>query len=83
MKSLADLVLQWRANPILFVRDALDAEPTDQQKQALKAFAEPGARVAIASGHGTGKSTLMAWLILWSLTCFDDVKAPVTAPTGH
>lgn len=81
--TLTDLILAWRDDPCLFVRDALDATPTEQQTQALRAFAAPGARVAIASGHGTGKSTLMAWLILWALTCFDDVKAPVTAPTAH
>ena len=80
---LADTVERWAQDPVLFVREALEAEPSEQQAEALYAFAQPGARVTIASGHGTGKSTLMAWLILWALTCFDDVKIPTTAPTAH
>jgi hypothetical protein len=38
-------------------------------------------RIAIASGHGTGKSTLMAWLTIWFQTCFPRNKARVTAGT--
>lgn len=83
MDELIAYVKRWRESPVLFVKEALGAEPSPQQAAALEAFAKPGARVTIASGHGTGKSTLMAWLILWSLTCFDDVKIPTTAPTAH
>ncbi len=83
LSDVADVVAAWRASPPLFVREALQAQPSQQQLQALEAFAAPGARVAIKSGHGTGKSTLMSWLIFWALTCFDDVKCPVTAPTAH
>lgn len=77
------MVDQWRNDPVLFVREALGAEPTAQQQEALRALAKAGSRVAIRSGHGTGKSTMMAWTILWGLTCFWDVKIPVTAPTAH
>ena len=80
---LAEIVVKWRADPVLFVKQALQAEPTEQQAQALRAFAKPGSRVAIKSGHGTGKSTLMSWLLLWGLVCFQDIKAPTTAPTAH
>jgi hypothetical protein len=30
-------------------------------------------REATASGHGIGKSALVAWLILWALSTFEDV----------
>lgn len=83
MDDLVGAVAKWRAAPTLFVREALDADPSAQQVQALEAFARSGARVTIASGHGTGKSALMAWLVLWGLTCYDDVKIPTTAPTAH
>jgi hypothetical protein len=39
-------------------------------------------RVAVASGHGVGKSALVAWLILWSLSTRIDTKVVVTANTG-
>lgn len=36
---------------------------------------------AVASGHGIGKSALVAWIILWSLSTFEDTKGIVTANT--
>lgn len=38
-------------------------------------------RAAISSGHGIGKSTLIAWIILWSLSTMADARAVVTANT--
>jgi hypothetical protein len=38
-------------------------------------------QIAVASGHGVGKSTLVAWLIEWALTTFEDCKGVVTANT--
>lgn len=38
-------------------------------------------REATASGHGIGKSTLVAWLILWAVTTLEDTRGVVTANT--
>ena len=38
-------------------------------------------RVAVASGHGIGKSALVAWLVLWALSTFEDTMGVVTANT--
>lgn len=38
-------------------------------------------QMAIASGHGIGKSALVAWLILWALSTMEDTKGVVTANT--
>lgn len=72
-----------RADPVRFVREALEAEPTEQQAALLRAASKPGAHVAVRSGHGTGKSTSMAWLLLWFLCTHPDARVPATAPTGH
>lgn len=40
-------------------------------------------QIAIASGHGIGKSALVAWLILWALSTFEDTKGVVTANTEN
>jgi hypothetical protein len=40
-------------------------------------------RVAVASGHGVGKSALVAWLILWAFSTFEDTKGVVTANTEN
>lgn len=36
---------------------------------------------AIASGHGIGKSAIVSWIILWSLSTFEDTTGVVTANT--
>lgn len=36
---------------------------------------------AVASGHGIGKSTLVAWLIKWAMDTFEDTRGVVTANT--
>jgi hypothetical protein len=50
----------------------------------LKAGESPARaiRIAVASGHGVGKSALVAWLILWALSTRIDTKVVVTANTG-
>jgi hypothetical protein len=73
----------YRKDPVLFVRKVLGAEPTEQQIQLLQAVAPPGARVSVRSGHGTGKTTSLAWIILWHVSLYGDCKVPCTAPTAH
>lgn len=38
-------------------------------------------QIAIASGHGVGKSATVAWIILWGFTTFPDTRGVVTANT--
>lgn len=38
-------------------------------------------QVAVASGHGIGKSALVSWLILWAICTFEDTRGVVTANT--
>ncbi len=49
----------------------------------LRAGGKMGATVreAIASGHGPGKSALVAWIILWAMSTFEDTRGIVTAST--
>jgi len=82
-ERIIDLVISWRNDPVKFVIECLGVVPSPQQTEALRAFACDNARVAIKSGHGTGKSTLLSWLILWGITTHQHIKIPVTAPTAH
>lgn len=38
-------------------------------------------QIAVASGHGIGKSALVSWLILWAMSTFEDTRGVVTANT--
>jgi hypothetical protein len=40
-------------------------------------------RIAVASGHGCGKSSLVSWLILWAISTFEDTKGVITANTDN
>jgi len=42
---------------------------------------EDAVQIAVTSGHGIGKSALVAWLILWAISTFEDTKGVVTANT--
>jgi hypothetical protein len=71
-------------------KDALAGEsgPEEWQCDVLKALgdglgASPGEalRIAVASGHGIGKSALVAWIILWAMSTFINTRGVVTANT--
>lgn len=54
----------------------------------LRAGMAPGAAMmpvlqAVASGHGVGKSALVAWLIWWAMSTCPDAKVVLTANTGQ
>ena len=38
-------------------------------------------QIAVASGHDIGKSALVAWLVLWGTTTFEDTRGIITANT--
>jgi len=70
----------YRQYPINFVREIFNAHPDPQQQWFLQAVAENDS-VAVKSGHGTGKTTCLAWLIMWFLSLWYGSRAVATAPT--
>ena len=71
---------EWRRSPRRFVTEVFDPAPTLEawQGQALDLVGEHD-RVAIRSGHGVGKTTLVAWIVLWFLLTRFPTRVPVTA----
>jgi hypothetical protein len=61
---------EWQTKILTLVRDGL-LTPNE------------AIQVAVSSGHGIGKSTLVAWLILWSMSTMVDTKGIVTANTEN
>ena len=63
--------------------------PLDWQIQVLKDVSsglltiDEAILIARTSGHGIGKSALVAWLILWAISTFEDTKGVVTANTEN
>lgn len=73
----------WRADPERYARDRLGMSSTWQQRQVFEAIRDPGAKVSVRSGHGTGKTGATAAILWWFLECFEYSKIPCTAPTSH
>lgn len=63
---------EWQLQQLNFIADALKAG----------ARAEGAIRIAVASGHGIGKSALVSWIILWALVTYPQTKIVITANTG-
>lgn len=58
---------EWQRDILNLIRDGL---PIDA-----------AIRIAVASGRGIGKSTTIAWIILWAMATMPDTKVKVTANT--
>lgn len=79
---LAEFVNRYYSDPVLFVREVLGAEPDAEQSQVLRWIAAGERRISVRSGHGVGKTTVLAWAIVWfALTRFPQ-KTVCTAPTS-
>jgi phage terminase large subunit len=65
-------------NPVLFVTELLGATPEPWQIEALNAIGEHD-RVSIRAGHGVGKTTFEAWVVLWFMLTRYPYKIPITA----
>jgi phage terminase large subunit len=71
------------ADPVDWVRVVFRVEPDEQQVAILRAYAKPGSHVSVRAGHGVGKSTVAAWVILHFLSFNPDCRVPCTAPSSH
>lgn len=69
-------ILEWRTNPLQFVREVLFIEPDAWQADALQTLAgsemKPRRRLVMKSCTGAGKSSLLAWVGWHRLLCFAD-----------
>lgn len=63
--------------------------PDEWQKAVLCAVGQgiismsTAIKIAVSSGHGIGKSALVAWLILWAMATSTDTRGVVTANTNN
>jgi len=75
-------------NPLMFVRECIGLEPDDWQVDFLASVANPSnplgeRKISCRSGHGTGKSTVVCWALLWHLFFRFPQKSVVTAPSQN
>jgi len=80
--ALVDFVNRYHDQPVLLVQEVLGSEPDDKQSALLNAVARGDRRVAVRSGHGVGKTTVLAWLIIWWMLTRFPQKTAATAATS-
>ncbi len=71
-----------RDDPVFFCRHVLGIRPWQRQREVLRALRDHE-RVAVRSGHGTGKSFIAAAATLWFLYAHYPAKVITTAPTWN
>ncbi len=71
-----------RTDAVYFVETMLGANPTSQQKEILEAYSRGDNRISARSGHGIGKSSVLAWIVLHHGLFKQDAKTLMTAPTS-
>ncbi|WFQ78160.1 terminase (plasmid) [Xenorhabdus sp. SF857] len=74
-----DFAASYRSRPLAFICDIIGMEPSFQQIEVINALTPVGARVSVASGHGTGKSHLTAALCLHFIITHPESLCMLTA----
>jgi phage terminase large subunit len=79
---LAEFIERYYDEPVLFVQEVLGAEPDEYQSQVLRWIAEGERQISVRSGHGVGKTTTLAFAIVWFACTRFPQKTVCTAPTS-
>jgi hypothetical protein len=92
LETIADELVACRGDPELFVDRMFDwdgpelksAAPEPWQREVLRAIRDglplgKAIRIAVASGHGVGKTALVSWIVLWSMATMTDCRGILTA----
>jgi hypothetical protein len=92
LDSIADELVACRADPLLFVRTMFPWDgpelkgggPEPWQQEVLEAIRDGlplgrAVRLAVASGHGIGKTALVSWIVLWAISTCTDTRGILTA----
>jgi len=69
-------------DPSLLVREVLGAEPEPYQDDVMRAVARGDRKISVRSGHGVGKTTVLAWIVVWFILTRFPQKTVCTAPTS-
>lgn len=78
----SEIITKLALDPTLYVESMLKVTPDKWQKKVLDSLLTDD-KISIKSGHGTGKTALLSWVILWWLSCRLPCKIAVTANTSN
>lgn len=71
---------RWRYDALDYVRCVIrPPQISEDQKRLLTEASKPSARVSVASGTTTGKTSSLAWLVLWFINTHSEARVPCAA----
>src|SRR6516165_12708509 len=92
LEEIADELVACRSDVELFVEKMFDwnapelrgKSPERWQRDVLRAIRDglplgKAVRIAVASGHGVGKTALTSWICLWAISTCRDARGILTA----
>jgi hypothetical protein len=80
LQRLKYLIDRFRYDPLGYVQAVIRPPViSDDQRKLLQAVAKPGAHVAVKSGTTTGKTSALAWLVIWFINTHSEARVPCTA----
>lgn len=82
IQAFEDFIEAYRDNRVAFVRKVLGVEPVKWQLEELDALDRGCLRISVRSGHGVGKTSLLAWVMLHFLIFRTPCKIVATAPSS-
>jgi hypothetical protein len=85
ISELGDLQAAWdrfRVDPVYFVRTVFHAEPDEWQARVMMEVARGDRGISVRSGHGVGKTAVLAWISVWFIITRYWAKVILTAPTS-
>jgi hypothetical protein len=90
--ELADELALYAGDPVKFVEEMFNWDspelkgkhPEPWQREVLEAIRDglplgKAVRLAVASGHGVGKTCLVSWILLWAMSTREDTRGILTA----
>lgn len=80
--ALQGVISSYANDPVGFCQYVLGVEPDEWQAAVLRDVAAGVRRISIRAGHGVGKSSCCAWLLIWHQVVKFPQKSVVTAPTA-
>ena len=78
-QQIADRFEKYAADPVGFVRQVLGVKPEEYQVEILDACVH-APRIAWRAAHGTGKTTVLSWVLLWWLLTRPFSRVLILAP---
>jgi len=76
-----DFLERYQTECGLMVREVFNEDPMAWQDEVMVQYDYRTRRISIRSGHGVGKSTVLAWIMVHQLVCRFPQKTVCTAPT--